>query len=389
MANKEIYLDNSATTKPTKNVVRAMLKCLEDDYGNPSSLHAMGLAAEKILKNSRETVARALNCSAQEIVFTSGGTEANNLAIMGVASLNKNKNSRLVTSTIEHPSVLNVFNGLEQMGAKVCYLPVDQRGVVDLHSLKEVIDKDTSLVSIMYVNNEIGTIQPIEEIGRIIKQISPNTLFHVDGIQAFGKLDIDLKNMPYVDLFSISAHKIHGPKGVGALYIKKGTKLSGMMMGGGQEFDLRPGTENMPGIAGFAQAIVDMALLKEKHPNKLYMLKERLTKGILDTIDDCRLNGPSVKEGAPHIVNISFNDIRGEVLVHALEKYGVFVSTGAACSSRRARISHVLRAIGLIDSFAIGAIRFSFSLFNEMEEIDYTINIVKQIVEQLRKFIRR
>ncbi|MGI6114307.1 MAG: cysteine desulfurase family protein, partial [Mahellales bacterium] len=377
------------TTKPTKNVMHSVLKCMEEDYGNPSSLHAMGLAAERILKNSRETIARALNCSPQEVVFTSGGTEANNLAIMGVVSLSRNKNSNLITTSIEHPSVLNVFNRLEEMGSKVSFLTVDHRGMIDLELLREAIDKDTSLVSIMHVNNETGSIQPIEEIGRIIKENSPHTIFHIDGVQAFGKLDIDLKNMPYIDLFSVSAHKIHGPKGIGALYIKNKTKLAGMMMGGGQEYNIRPGTENMPGIAGFAQAVIDMASFKKENPRKLYILKERLARGILREIDNCHLNGPPLEEGAPHIVNISFDDIKGEVLVHALEKHGIFVSTGAACSSRRTRISHVLHAMGLSNNQAVGAIRFSLSYCNEAEEIDYTISILKQLVGQLRKYVRR
>ncbi|MDE4542073.1 cysteine desulfurase family protein [Thermoanaerobacterium saccharolyticum] len=383
----EVYLDNSATTKVRREVVEKMVEAMEVEYGNPSSAHRKGYNAEKILSKSREDVAKLLGCESHEVFFTSGGTESNNLAIRGIVHSMKRNGNHLITTKIEHPSVLNVMKQLEEEGFDVTYLDVDNHGYVDLDELKNAINDRTILMSIMAVNNEIGTIEPLDEIAKL-KQRKDKFYFHVDGVQAVGRINIDLKNIN-IDLLSISGHKMHGPKGIGALYVKKGTKIKPILYGGGQEANLRSGTENMPGIVGLGEACRFMKDNFIEYEGKLRALKKRLYDGIKSEIPDSHLNGPDIDDGAPQILNISFLGVRGEVLLHALEEEGIYVSTGSACSSHKNTESHVLKAIGLNHEYIEGAIRFSLSVFNTEEEIDYAIQILKEKVNFLRRYKRR
>ncbi|KHO62825.1 cysteine desulfurase [Thermoanaerobacter sp. YS13] len=382
----EVYLDNSATTRVRKEVIEKMVEVLEKEYGNPSSLHLKGYQAEKLMKEARENVAKLINGDTEGIVFTSGGTESNNLALIGVAESLRKKGNHIISSTIEHPSVLNVLKYLEENGFEVTYLDVDKTGKVDIENLKRTITDKTILISIMAVNNEIGTIEPIQEIGEVAKE--RDIIFHVDAIQAVGKINIDVKKQN-LDMVSLSSHKIHGPKGVGALYIDKSVKIRPIIFGGGQEKNLRSGTENMPGIVGVGVASKLAQENFHENASKLMSLKKRLYEGIVSEIKDVHLNGPKIEEGAPHILNISFAGIRGEVLLHALEERGIYVSTGSACSSKKKGQSHVLKAIGLKEDLIESAIRFSFGIFNTEEEIDYTISVLKEKVNFLRKYKRR
>ncbi|AGB41297.1 cysteine desulfurase family protein [Halobacteroides halobius DSM 5150] len=378
---KEVYLDNAATTKVTPKVADKVKQVMTKEYGNPSSLHNKGLAAEKVIKEARENLAHKLQVEAKEIFFTSGGTEANNLAIKGALKTLRNKGNRIITSSIEHPSVLNVFKELEEEW-DVKYLEVDHKGSINLDQLEKLLTADTVLVSIMAVNNETGTIQPLKKISNILKS-HKNLYWHVDGIQALGKVNI-LPDKLGINLYSMSAHKIHGPMGVGALYVSSDTRLKSLVQGSSQEEGLRPGTENVPGIAGFGKAI---KLLPSKEEIKdMYQLKKDLTTRILTEIDDVFLNGPQIEQGAAHIVNMSVAGLRGEVVVHSLEEEGIYISTGAACSSRQAN-SHVLEALEVGPDLITGALRFSFSLNNTKEEIDYTVDILKNKVTMLRKYM--
>ncbi|AFK86561.1 MULTISPECIES: cysteine desulfurase family protein [Thermoanaerobacterium] len=383
----EVYLDNSATTKVRREVVEKMVEAMEVEYGNPSSVHRKGYNAEKILSKSREDVAKLLGCESHEVFFTSGGTESNNLAIRGIVHSMKRNGNHLITTKIEHPSVLNVMKQLEEEGFDVTYLNVDNHGYVDLDELKNAINDRTILMSIMAANNEIGTIEPLDEIAKL-KRMKDKFYFHVDGVQAVGKINIDLKNID-IDLLSISGHKMHGPKGIGALYVKKGTKIKPILYGGGQEANLRSGTENMPGIVGLGEACRFMKDNFIEYEGKLRALKKRLYDGIKSEIPDIHLNGPDIDDGAPQILNISFLGVRGEVLLHALEEKGIYVSTGSACSSHKNTESHVLKAIGLSHEYIEGAIRFSLSVFNTEEEIDYAIQVLKEKVNFLRRYKRR
>ncbi|MGF7429364.1 cysteine desulfurase family protein [Thermoanaerobacterium thermosaccharolyticum] len=383
----EVYLDNSATTKVRKEVIEKMVEVMEHEYGNPSSIHLKGYRAEKILAESRESVAKLLRSETDEIIFTSGGTESNNLAIRGIAYGMKRFGNHIITSKIEHPSVLNVMKQLEEEGYDVTYLDVDNCGKVDLDELKDAINNKTILISIMAVNNEIGTIEPIEDIAKL-KEKAKTAYFHVDGIQAVGKIKLDVKRQN-IDLLSLSGHKIHGPKGIGAIYIKRGVKIKPIMYGGGQEGNLRSGTENLPGIVGLGETCKLTKENFDEYTSKLVHLKKRLYDGIKSEISDIHLNGPDIDNGAPQILNVSFLGVRGEVLLHALEEKGIYVSTGSACSSHKNTESHVLKAIGLSHEYIEGAIRFSFSIFNTDEEIDYTVDVLKDKVNFLRKYKRR
>lgn len=383
----EVYLDNSATTKVRKEVIEKMVEVMEHEYGNPSSIHLKGYRAEKILAESRKSVAKLLKSETDEIIFTSGGTESNNLAIRGIAYGMKRFGNHIITSKIEHPSVLNVMKQLEEEGYDVTYLDVDNCGKVDLDELKDAINDKTILISIMAVNNEIGTIEPIEDIAKL-KEKAKTAYFHVDGIQAVGKIKLDVKRQN-IDLLSLSGHKIHGPKGIGAIYIKRGVKIKPIMYGGGQEGNLRSGTENLPGIVGLGETCKLTKENFDEYTSKLVHLKKRLYDGIKSEISDIHLNGPDIDNGAPQILNVSFLGVRGEVLLHALEEKGIYVSTGSACSSHKNTESHVLKAIGLSHEYIEGAIRFSFSIFNTDEEIDYTVDVLKDKVNFLRKYKRR
>ncbi|QXM06317.1 cysteine desulfurase family protein [Crassaminicella indica] len=384
----EVYLDNSATTKPNKEVVDMMLKGLIDYYGNPSSLHRKGVEVERLMKSARKQLAKALGASEQEIIFTSGGTESNNTAIMGVVASKNRKGKKIITTKIEHPSVLNVYKNLETNGYEVIYLDVDGFGKINLEQLKRNLSDDTILISIMHVNNEVGTVQPIEEIGKIIKNASNKPIFHVDAIQSFGKIKFTPKKLG-ADLLSISGHKIHGPKGIGALFIRKNLRVSPILYGGNQETGMRSGTENIPGIFGLGEAARGLYENIDSNISKMWMLKNTFIEHIKNEIKDIKINGYEKNGSAPHIVNISFLGIKGEVLLHSLEQDGIYVSTGSACSSKKSSKSHVLKAMGLKEDEIEGAIRFSFSYHNTKEEIDYAVDKIKKHVKDIRKIMKR
>lgn len=378
----EIYLDNSATTRPYDAVIEFMGEVNRKAYGNPSSLHTLGLETERLLEEARARIAAVLGCRADEIYFTSGGTEANNLAIKGAAYRHRRRGSHLITTATEHPSVLNCCRQLEREGFTVSYLPVDEQGYVSLGELERLAGPETILVSVLHANNETGTIQPVEKIGALIKQRCPAALFHVDGVQSFAKIHASPDHWQ-ADLFSISAHKIHGPKGTGALWIKKGTLLQPLVQGGDQEKGIRPGTENVAGIAGFGLAAAMTAQKMEQNFALMHALKRDFCRGLREAGLAFTVNGPDPEEGAPHIINLSFPGIKSEVLVHALEKDGVYASPGSACHSRRTEPSHVLRGLGLKGERLEGAVRFSFSGFTTAAQIERVCGL---IAGALRRF---
>lgn len=381
----EIYLDNSATTRVRDEIINNIVEIMVDNYGNPSSLHHKGFEAEKVLHYSKEKIAGLLKCSPEEIYFTSGGTEANNLAIRGFLKANKRRGNHIITTAIEHPSVLNTFLDLEKEGYRVTILPVDAMGYVDVGEVKKSIVDETALISIMMVNNEVGTIEPIRDIAKITKD--KGVALHVDAIQGFGKLEFNVKEYG-IDMLSMSGHKIHAPKGVGALYINKDVRVSPIITGGGQENNIRSGTENMPGIVGMGKAVELLDGKIEANAMHMYNLKKRFVDELMD-LDGWSINGPGLNETAPHIINISFSGVRGEVLVHALEEYGIYVSTGSACSSKHSSQSHVLKALGLKHCAIQSAIRISTSIFNTEEEMIETARVLKQIIPELRKYAGR
>ncbi len=384
----EIYLDNAATTKPRKEVVKAMLRSLEKEYGNPSSLHKKGMEVEKEIKKARRTIARALGATEQEIIFTSSGTEANNLAIRGIIDAYKRTGNHIITSTIEHKSVLNTFDSLKEQGFDVTYLEVDKTGIICIEQLQDAVKDNTILVSLMHVNNEIGSIQPIIEAGKAIKNKNSRTFFHVDGVQSFGKIKFDLRDMQ-VDSFSISGHKIHGPKGIGALYIKKGTRVNPLLTGGSQEMGIRSGTENVPGIYGLGEAV--KLTMEEQNKNIEYInkLKSYFIDIFKTQIEDIHIISQDSGNFAPHIINISFPGIKSEIMLHSLEQDGIYVSSGSACSSKRKEHSHVLEALNISEDLIDSSIRFSLSYTNTKDEIDYTAKKVREHFVSLRSIIGR
>ncbi len=374
----KVYLDNAATTMTDPGVAKAMQPYLTQEFGNASSLHQFGREASGALDQARVAIAKKINAEPEEIIFTSGGTESDNLAIRGVAYANKNKGNHIITSTIEHPAVLNTCKQLEKEGFKISYLKVDKRGFIDFEQLKKEITDKTILVSIIHANNEIGTIQEIETIANICKE--KKIVFHSDAVQSFTKVHIDVKKTK-IDLISFSAHKIHGPNGIGALYLRKGTKIKKQLEGGSQEFNLRAGTEYVAGAVGFAKAV---ELVEDKHYSYVKQLRDQLIKG-LEEIPNCQLNGPRGDSRVCNNANIIFNFIEGEAMLLRLDMKGIAVSTGSACSQRDLKPSHVLTAIGLKAAVAHGSIRFTLSRFNTTEEIDYTIKTVKEVVKALRE----
>ena len=387
----EVYLDNSATTKVFPQVAELMTKVMCEDYGNPSSMHRKGVEGERYIRYARETLARLLKVSEKEILFTSGGTESDNTAIIGCAMANNRRGRHLVTTKIEHPAVLQTMHYLETQGFRVTYLPVDKSGRVRLEDLQNAITPETILVSMMLVNNEIGSIQPIEEAGALIKRMNPNILFHVDAVQGFGKIKIYPKRMN-IDLMSVSSHKIHGPKGVGFLYVGERVKIMPITYGGGQQKNLRSGTENVPGIAGMTMA-AEMAYENfEEDVNRLYELKEYFIQGITK-LEGIQINGltedGNLRRTAPHVVSVSVAGVRSEVLLHALEEKGIYVSSGSACASNKPQTSETLKAIGLQREYWDSTIRFSFSVFTTREEIDYTLQVMYDMIPMLRKYTRR
>lgn len=381
----EAYLDNSATTMVSEDVAKLMYEIMTKDYGNPSSMHQKGVDAEKYLKSAKETFARVLKVSEKEIFFTSGGTESDNFAVIGTAMANQRRGKHIITSSIEHPAILETFQFLEEQGFEVTFLPVNNYGQVEPEVLKNALREDTILVSIMYVNNEIGSIMPIEKLGKIIKEFNPAIVFHVDAVQAFGKVKI----LPYkenIDLLSISSHKIHGPKGVGVLFIKDKTKIKPIVFGGGQQKNMRSGTENVPGIAGMALATENLYKKFDEDVDKMYELKALFIDEILK-IDGTVVNGLTGRESAPHVISVSFDGIfKSEVFLHALEDKGIFVSSGSACASNHPAISGTLTAIGVKKEHLSATLRFSLSIYTTKEEILYTIDTIKELLPVLRKY---
>ncbi len=371
-----IYLDNSATTKVSDDAAREMMNIMTNEYGNPSSLHSYGLSAEKELKKARLRIASALDADPSEIVFTSCGTESDNLAILGTYGSRMRKGNEIITSKVEHPAVLEACRHLEMLGAKVHYLNVNEKCMIDIEELKACINEKTVLISIMSVNNETGSIMPVREINAVKR----DAVFHTDAVQAFGKNDIRAN---HADMISLSAHKIHGPKGIGALCFSKKTKPLPLLFGGGQEKGLRSGTENLPGIVGFGIAAEYYYRNKESIRSNIAAAKERLLCNIKNSISDIRINSP--ENGSSAILNVSFMGARSEVILHRLEQSGIMVSSGSACSSGKKGASHVLKAMGLSDKETEGAIRFSFGMYNTVEEMDYTAEKLKEAVEGFRK----
>ena len=364
---EQIYLDYAATTPVVPEVAETVTDCLKKDFGNPSSMHRLGIRAEKRIRKAREQVSRLLQVEPEEIIFTSGGTESNNMAILGTAYDKRRRGKHCITTAIEHPSVLNCFAHLEKMGYEVTYLPVDQNGVISLESLQNALREDTILVSIMHVNNEVGSIEPVQQVASLLDQCKNRPVFHVDGIQSFGKLPLYPKGWG-IDLVSLSGHKIHAPKGIGALYRRKGVRIQPILFGGGQQGGIRSGTENITGIVGMGTGADWIAERHAENDRYLYELKEALVSGIRRDFPDVVINGDP-ENSAPHILNVSFPGAKGEVLLHTLEEEEVYVSTGSACSSREKKISHVLKALGLNDRTADGSIRISLSYLTTPEEI--------------------
>lgn len=382
----EAYLDNSATTQCMKEVVDLMTKIMLEDYGNPSSMHMYGVRAERYITEARETLAKLLKCQDKEILFTSGGTESNNMAIIGSALANKRNGNHIIVSSVEHSSVKEPMRYLMEMGYRITYLPVDKDGIISLEELKKELCEDTILVSSIFVNNEIGTVQPIEEMAKMIHTYNSEILFHVDAIQAFGKYKINPKKMG-IDLLSASGHKFHGPKGVGILYIRDKVKIKPIILGGGQQKGMRSGTENVPGIAGIGLAAKIAYSDFEEKINYIYHLKENLINGI-QTLEGITINGKINRESAPHILSVSFEGVRSEVLLHSLEDRGIFVSAGSACASNKPAISSTLVAIGVEKHLLDSTIRFSLSSKNTEEEIDYCVHTLSELLPVLRKFVR-
>ncbi len=385
-----VYLDNSATTRQYDRVTDYMADIARNSYGNPSSLHGLGLDAEKILKEGRKRIAQAFNASPDEIYITSCGTESDNTVLMGIARTPRKQAMKIITTSVEHPAVLEPAAELERRGFKVVRLGVDKKCRIDLDELRAELTEDTLLISIMAVNNEVGTIMPLKEIGMMKREFNKahgtKVLFHTDAVQALGKIPLDTRrDLRDVDLISVSAHKIHGPKGVGALYVRKGTNLMPFMLGGGQEKGFRSGTENVPSVGGFGLAC-EMAV-SDMEARKAHMMEVRdhLKEGILREIPDVLVN--SSEDGVCSVLNVSFPGTRGEVILHRLEQEGIYVSTGSACSSnhKTSKGSHVLNAMGLKHKEIEGAIRFSFSEFNTIEEMDYTLDKLKTAVGNFRK----
>ena len=382
----ECYLDNAATTCCRKEVVEIMNQVMLCDYGNPSSLHKKGMDAEAYIKQGKEQIAKVLKVKEKELYFTSGGTEADNLAIIGAALANKRNGNHLITSVIEHPAVLEAMDYLKEQGFEITYLPVNKMGCIESDQLRKALREDTILVSIMHTNNEIGSIQPIAELGEIIKEYNPSILFHVDAVQGFGKSKIYPKKMN-IDLLSVSGHKIHGPKGSGFLYISEKTKVKPLLFGGGQQLGIRPGTENVPAIAGLMVAVTQIYQDMDTCLNNLRFLKERLATGLLE-IEQVFLNGYDPQNDAVHILSVSILGIRSEVLLHALEERGIYVSSGSACASNKPAHSKTLKALGLPKDLLESTLRFSFSVFTKQEDIDYTLQVMKELVPSLRRFTR-
>lgn len=383
----EVYLDNSATTMCYPDVGEIVYKVMCQDYGNPSSMHRKGVQAEHYIRDAKETIARLLKVNAKELIFTSGGTESDNLALIGCARANRRNGNHLITTSIEHPAILNTMRYLEEEeGFRVTYLPVDEYGRVKLDALKEALCPETILVSIMYVNNEVGTVQPVQEAVKIAKQYKPSILFHTDAVQGYGKYRIYPKRMG-IDMLSASGHKIHGPKGVGFLYVDSRVKIHPVIFGGGQQKDMRSGTENVPGIAGLGLASRMIYQDMEMKNALMRELKEYFIEEI-SGIGQTKVHGLTDEGSAPHIVSVGIAGVRSEVLLHALEDKGIYVSSGSACASNHPAVSGVLKGIGAPREYLDATLRFSMSEFTTKEEIDYTLETLYNVIPMLRKYTR-
>lgn len=387
MNKKEIYFDNSASTKPRKESIDILVDVLKNSYANPSAKHLKGVLAENYVKESATIIAKTLKVSENEIIFTSGGTESNNMALIGAAYANQRKGKHIITTIIEHPAVYEPLSFLKNSGFEISILHVDNEGKIDLNELKNTIRKDTIMVSTMYVNNEIGVIQPVEEISSLIKTVDKDIIYHVDAVQAYSKLKI-LPKRQGIDMLSVSGHKLHAPKGVGFLYINKDIKCFPIIYGGGQQRGLRSGTINVNGIAALGEAIKYDFIDIDKKIENIKQIKDYISNEILK-IKDARLNSKFGYDSAVHIVSASFKDVRAEVLLHALESEGIFVSSGSACSSNHSGTSRTLKAIGLEKEYLDSTIRISLSEFNTLDEAKYFIDILKNLLIKLRKFIRK
>ena len=381
----EAYFDNSATTKVYDDAIDLMVKVMREDFGNPSSLHKKGLDAEHLLRDSKDTICKQLKCLPEEVIFTSGGTESNNMAIIGSSLAKRRLGKHIIVSSVEHASVSAVMQFLIREGYEVTYIPSDDKGIVSPESFKDAVRDDTILVSCMHVNNEIGSVMPVQEIAKAVKSKNPNAYFHVDAIQSFGKIEVIPKNIG-CDLLSVSGHKIHGPKGSGFLYIKKGTLIRPIIYGGGQQKNMRSGTENVPAIAGLGKAVELTFTGFNEKIDHIKTLRDRLVKGLTE-IEEVYSN-TDTEIGAPHIASISFVGVRAEVMLHALEDKGIYVSSGSACSSNKSKESAVLTAIGLDKKRLESTLRFSFAEENTEEEVDYTVDTIKQLLPMLRHYVR-
>lgn len=380
----EAYFDNSATTKVLDCVKDAVVDAMCVDYGNAAAKHRKGVEAENLIREAKKAIADTLKVQEKEILFTSGGTESNNTALIGTALANRRAGKHLITTGVEHPSIYNTMSFLEEMGFEVTYLPVDHLGHISLEDLEKAIREDTILVSVMYVNNEVGAVEPIEAISQCIKKKNPKTLFHVDAIQAYGKYKIRPKKQG-IDLLSVSGHKIHAPKGVGFLYIRDGVKIRPILFGGGQQKGMRSGTENVPGCVGLGVAAREAYKDFDARIEKLYTLREHLIAG-LKPLGGVTINGSEDRTNAPQIVSASFEGVRSEVLLHALEDKGVYVSSGSACSSNHPGISGTLKGIGVKKELLDSTIRFSLGDLNTEEEVDYAIGVLGELLPVLRRY---
>ena len=380
----EAYFDNSATTRVFDCVKDAVVNAMTVDYGNAAARHMKGVEAERLIKEARAEIAKSLKVQEKEILFTSGGTESNNTALIGAAFANQRAGKHLITTGVEHASIYNTMEFLREQGFEITYLPVDSYGCISLEELAQAVREDTILVSVMYVNNEIGAVEPVEEISKVIKAKNPKTLFHVDAIQAYGKYVIRPKKQG-IDLLSVSGHKIHGPKGVGFLYIDEKAKVRPILFGGGQQKGMRSGTENVPGCAGLGAAVREVYRDHEAKIEKLYQIRERLIAGLKE-LPGVTINGHEGRENAPQIISASFEGVRSEVLLHALEDRGVYVSSGSACSVNHPGVSGTLKGIGVKKELLDSTIRFSFGLFNEPEEADYCLEVLRELLPVLRRY---
>ncbi len=382
----EAYFDNSATTRVFDSVKDIVVKTMTEDYGNAAAKHTKGVEAERYIREARSIIAKSLKVEEKEIVFTSGGSESNNMALIGAAMANQRGGKHIITTNVEHSSVYNTLGFLQDQGFDITYLPVDSNGHISISQLRESLRPETILVSVMYVNNEVGSVEPIEDIGKVIKEEQPQALFHVDAIQAYGKYQIYPKRLG-IDLLSVSGHKLHGPKGVGFLYINEKAKVKPLIYGGGQQRGMRSGTENVPGVAGLGAAVKEIYKNHQEKVDHLYELKDHLMTRIKE-VEGCQVNSQPGRESAPQIVSVSFEGVRSEVLLHALEDRGIYVSSGSACSSNHPGISGTLKGIGVPQELLDATLRFSFGMFNNKEEIDYAIEVLKELLPVLRRYRR-